>query len=277
MTGIKYIRVIGDYGPTADLAFAEVTDRLYAQLRDSGIDNHRVALTNVPAFDTYATGFVLAQLAANSPLGADHLFYVNTAPRKDNKSARINNEGEGLVYAKLYNGVQVVAVNSGYSLTLIRPFTDRIVALDVERAGSQFRSRDVFPRAIGAVLSGDDSLFGDDVSATVPAVFPENRIVYTDGYGNLKCSVDPASIEKKKGKRLHIHVEGSDQIPALVGAGIFDVADGDFCFARGSSGWTLPDGKRVEFAEVVKRGGSAAEAFRHPRGGARIEWRETPR
>lgn len=273
----KFIRVIGDYGPIGDLAFAEVTDRLRAQMLAAGCDNFDLDLTGVPAFDTYATGFALAQLAINNPLGARQIFYVNTAPRKDKKSARINNEGEGLVYVKLKSGVQIVAVNSGYSLTLVKPFATEIREINVSKAGSQFRSRDIFPLAVGALARGDLSILGKDVSASVPDDFPKNRVVYTDGYGNLKCSVDPADIDKYKGKRVHLHIEGSDQIPVQVGAGIFDVADGDFCFARGSSGWTLPGGLKVEFAEVIKRGGNAASSFKNPRGGAKIEWRLTPR
>lgn len=273
----KYIRVIADYGSLGDMAFAEVSDSLRDQLRQAGVDNYDLELTSVLAFDTYATGFVLAQLAVNSALGPDHIFYVNTAPRKDKQSARINNEGEGLVYARLKNGVQIVAVNSGYSLTLIKPFAEKIVALNVSNAGSQFRSRDVFPQAFGAVLRGDTAIFGKDVSSTVPDAFPKNRVVYTDGYGNLKLSVDPADIDKDKGGLVHIRIEGGDQIPAHVGAGIFDVVDGEFCFARGSSGWSLPGGLKIEFAEIVRRGGNAAQAFKNPRGGARVEWRPAPK
>jgi len=273
-----FIRVIGDYGPLGDMAFAEVTDRLHAQVRDAGVTDYNLHLSSVPAFDTYATGFMLAQLAINSPLGKDHLFYVNTAPRKDNKSARVNNEGEGLVYVRLTNGVQIVAVNSGYSLSLVKPFAAEIRKLNVDVAGSQFRSRDNFPQALGAVLKGDKSIMGADVAHAISDEFPKNRVVYTDGYGNLKCSIDPADIEKDKGNRVHVHLENSsEQIPILVGAGIFDVVDGEFCFAKGSSGWTLPNGLKMEFSEVIKRGGSAAQAFNNPKGGDKVEWRLVPR
>lgn len=272
----KFVRVIADYGPLGDLAYAEVTDRLRAEMIAAGADNFDIDLTAVPAFDTYATGFALAQLAVNSPLGNRQIFYVNTAPRKDKKSARINNEGEGLVYARLRNGVEIVAVNSGYSLTLIKPFAAEIREINVSKEGSQFRSRDVFPRAIHALMKGDRTILGADVSASVPDDFPKNRVVYTDGYGNMKCSVDPADIDRLKGARVYLHIDNADQVPVTVGAGIFDVADGEFCFAKGSSGWTRPDGLKVEFAEVVKRGGNASASFDRPRGGAKIEWRPVP-
>jgi hypothetical protein len=80
-----------------------------------------------------------------------------------------------------------------------------------------------------------------------------------------------------KGARVYLHIDNADQVPVTVGAGIFDVADGEFCFAKGSSGWTRPDGLKVEFAEVVKRGGNASAAFDRPRGGSKIEWRPVPK
>ena len=274
----KYVRVIADYGQLGDLAFSEVTDRLHAVMREAGIEDYKIDSTSVPAFDTYATGFTLAQLAVNSKLGKDHVFYVNTAPRKDKKSARINNEGEGLVYAQLKNGVQIVAVNSGYSLTFIKPFAKIICELKVDKAGSQFRSRDIFPFAVGAVLRGDSSILGKDVSKTVPSTIPENRVVYTDGYGNLKTSVSPKDLKKLQGKLAYVKVGDSDNMSVHVGAGIFSVPDGEFCFAKGSSGWSLGTGKnRVEFAEIVRRGGSAASAFGNPAGGKVVMWKPITR
>ncbi len=271
MTERHYVRVIGDYGDLGDMAFSEVSDRLDAQLDGVAGHDFKTRLTSVPAFDTVATGFVLAQLAINSPLGAKHMFYVNTAPRKDKTDARHNNEGEGLVYAKLTNGVQIVAVNSGHSLTLVKPFATEIRRLNVANAGSQFRSRDIFPIAMGAVARGDKSVLAEDFRDAVPDHFPANAVVYTDGYGNLKTSVKPDDLTALKGKRVTVEINGRQQV-ALVGTGIFDVADGEYCFAKGSSGWTLPDGKRVEFCEVIKRGGNAAKSFGSPPGGITVSW-----
>ena len=173
-----YVRVIGDYGALGDMAFAEVSDRLDAELAHAGID-YQLRLTSVPQFDTYATGFVLAQLAINNKLADRQVFYVNTAPRKDNKAARVNNEGEGLVYARLKNGVRIVAVNSGYSLAFIKPFAAEIKLLNCAREGSQFRSRDVFPQAFGAVMRGDAAIMGADAMAHVPDDIPiERRRLY---------------------------------------------------------------------------------------------------
>lgn len=263
------IYLIADYGPTSDLAFAEVTERLFKELDGAPA---QIKEYSVPAFDTIATGFYLAQTAVNSTLGARHFFYVNTAPRKDKKEARINNEGEGLVYVRLTNGVQIIAVNSGYSLSFIKPFAEEIRAVEVSNAGTQFRSRDNYPKALGAMVRGDlDGMLGADVRDTVPDRVPENAVVYTDGYGNLKCVVSEEELENLIGKNATIEINGKEHFMA-VGSGIFDVADGQFCFARGSSGWVMPDGKKFRFWEVIQRGGNAAKEFNKPKGGAKIKW-----
>lgn len=260
--------VIADYGDLHDLAFAEVTQKLHYELRDKNVDIHTYA---VPAFDTVATGFALAQTAINSKLGGKHKFYVNTAPRKDDLTPRVKNSGECLAYARLANGVEIVAVNSGYSLSFIKDSAEEIREIHCDRDGSQFRSRDIFPPAFGLIAHGDYSKLGGDIRDSVPD-FPKNAVCYTDGYGNMKCSVEPSSLNAMAGKHATLNINGR-AMAARVAEGIFGVADGEFCFSKGSSGWTLPDGKKVEFSEVVMRGGNAAKAFGKPPGGIEVSWR----
>lgn len=260
--------VIADYGDLHDLAFAEVMQKLYTEL---GGKDAIIKAFAVPAFDTVATGFVLAQTAINSKLGAKHKFYVNTAPRKDDLTPRVKNSGEGLAYVKLFNGVEIVAVNSGYSLSFIKEAAEEIREIHCAKDGSQFRSRDVFPPAFGLIAKGDYSHLGADIRDHVPD-YPKNVVCYTDGYGNMKCSVDPGLIEGMKGRDVTLDINGRTQI-ARVADGIFGVADGQFCFSGGSSGWTLPDGKKISFSEVIQRGGSAAKTFGKPPGGIKIHWR----
>ncbi len=262
------IYVIADYGDLHDLAFAEVIQKLYTEL--DGQDSHIKAFA-VPAFDTVATGFVLAQTAINSKLGSRHKFYVNTAPRKDDLSPRVKNSGEGLAYVKLVNGVEIVAVNSGYSLSFVKEAAVEIREIHCAKDGSQFRSRDVFPPAFGLIAKGDYSQLGDDIRGHVPD-FPADVVCYTDGYGNMKCSLDPARLEAHKGKDVTLDINGRTQI-ARIADGIFGVADGQFCLSGGSSGWTLPDGRKISFSEVIQRGGNAAKTFGRPPGGISIHFR----
>lgn len=262
------VYVIADYGALHDLAFAEVKQRLYYEL--DNIDAH-VATYSVPAFDTVATGFALAQTAITSKLGKHHKFYVNTAPRKDNLAPRVKNAGEGFAYVRLFNDVEICAVNSGYTLSFLKPAAQEIRLINCENAGSQFRSRDIFPPSFGKIARGNYEELGEDLTGSVPD-YPENVVCYTDGYGNMKCSITSDMIDSRKGQDIILDLNAHHQI-ARVADGIFGVSDGQFCLSRGSSGWALPDGKTLEFCEIVKRGGSAAQTFNFPAGGASISWR----
>jgi hypothetical protein len=102
------IHLIADYG-IGDPAFAEVTQRLLMALPKSHIH-----CLSVPSFSTLATGFWVAQLGL-TPGPSERLIYHNCAPRQDDPEARRNNEGEGLTYALLPNGVKVVGVFAGYT------------------------------------------------------------------------------------------------------------------------------------------------------------------
>lgn len=267
MNNTPLIYVIADYGDLHDLAFAEVVARLHAETSV----NTTIRSFAIPAFDTIATGFMLAQTALNSPLPLQHKFYVNTAPRKDDLAPRVKNAGEGLVYAKLMNGVEIVAVNSGYSLSFIRDHAVELLEIHCDRAGSQFRSRDIFPTAFGQLMRGNRSALGRDMRGDIQD-HPKNVVCYTDGYGNMKCSITPAQLAEMKGRHVTLTVNGGMQV-ARVAEGIFEVADGEFCLSPGSSGWVTPAGQKLIFCEIVKRGGSAADAFGRPVGGSTITWR----
>lgn len=256
------VTVIADYGELHDLAFAEVRERLYAELDD---DKFTIETVAVPAFDTVATGFVVAQLGLNSRLGDRHKFYVNTAPRKDDPNPRAKNAGESLSYAKLKNGVEIVAVNSGYSLSFVRDHADELKHLKVSAEGSQFRSRDVFPPAFAKIAHGNRVDIADNLDS-VPDM-PKETVCYTDGYGNLKTTVNMGALVAMKGKDVIVSIDGKEEI-ARVAAGIFEVKDGEFVISPGSSGW---NGKY--FTEIVRRGGNAARSFGCPAGGATVAWR----
>lgn len=250
------IHVIADYGPVHDLAFAEVKQRLRLAL-----GNQRAIIETyaVPAFDTLATGFVLAQLARNPLMDGRHIFYVNTAPRRDNLDARVANEGEQLVYAKLDNGAEVVAVNSGYTLSFIADVIAQYYSTTIAAQGSQFRSRDLFPAAISKLAAGDGSLLGDELRIdSIPEV-PASAVAYVDGYGNLKTTLTADSVREQNGQTLAVTLNGVTQ-QVTVADGIFAVPEGGLVLAPGSSGWQTDKGEQV-FLEICQRGGCAAQVF----------------
>jgi hypothetical protein len=264
-----FVQIIADYGPVGDMAFAEVRQALRYALRDKIA---HMELSPVSAFDTVATGFYLAQLANNHKMGSRQFFYVNTAPRKDDPRPRVNNAGEGLAYVRLKDGVQIVAVNSGYSLSFVKEHAEEMRVINCSAEGSQFRSRDVFPEAFGKIVHGDTSQLGNVIKISDLPDLPESVVGYTDGYGNIKTTIDAKAIESLKGKKVIVTI-GEYEHEAMVADGIFAVPDGGLVLSAGSSGWKRADGSALRFVEVSLRSGSASRLFKRPKGGAKISWK----
>lgn len=260
----SFVHVICDYAP-GDLAWAEVMAALSAQLPH----DVRFHLTSVGSFETIAQGFVLAQLGlADIDLRPDNMtIFANCAPRKDRRAARANNEGEGLLYGKLKNGVKVVAVNSGYSLAFVRDEIAELWAVRVKDDGSQFRSRDYFPEIVGKTVAEEFSfrLGKLDAAAVVPDI-PSEVIGYIDSFGNLKTTIragDERFAALNSGERIRAIIGGTIRT-ATVATGSFNVMEGDLAFAPGSSG------HNKRYWEFFQRGGSAWADFGKPPIGSKI-------
>jgi hypothetical protein len=261
----KLIHMIMDYAP-GDLALAEVVSALAAQIPG----DYHWHITSVHSFDTVSTGFTLAQISNQSEAlrPKDTLVYANCAPRKDRREARTNNEGEGLLYAVLKSGARVMVVNSGYSLSFVRDDLQELWSVNVDTGGSQFRSRDNFPKLVGQAARGDLSFLVERLNPTevIPAA-PESAIGYIDSFGNLKTTLRdgaPTLSALKPGQRVGVLINGVE-MTATVAAGSFNVQEGDIALAPGSSGHSQ------KFWEIFQRGGSAWATFKKPRPGAVVE------
>lgn len=264
-----YIDVIADYGGKSgrnDLAFSEVLGKISEELTQNGIlEMPYMAPLSVGAFNDVETAFVITQLAANSKRGKDHFVFHNTAPRKDDTGARFENHGESLAVCQLPNGVYVIGVNSGHSFSFLRQMTD-VYAVKCPNEGTQFRSRDIYPKALAALATfsktgkplNEWDLVGDPAQG--PAM-PEATVLYKDGYGNLKINV--TEMPEKDTVKVKI---GNIEKEVFTGRGIFSVEDGEMILAPGSSGW---NGKA--FLEVVLRGGSAYKVFGKPKPGTKVD------
>lgn len=259
-----FVHVICDYAP-GDLAWAEVMAALSAQLPYDA----RFHLTSVGSFETIAQGFVLAQLGlADTDLRPENLIiFANCAPRKDRRAARANNEGEGLLFGTLNNGVKVIAVNSGYSLAFVRDEIKELWAVHVKDDGSQFRSRDYFPEIVGKVAGGEFAFKrGKLDAATVVPDIPKEVIGYIDSFGNLKTTMraeDERVSTLQSGERIRAIIGGTVRT-ATVATGSFNVMEGDLALAPGSSGHNR------RYWEFFQRGGSAWADFGRPPIGSKI-------
>lgn len=252
-----FISFIADYG-TGDPAFAEVKQRLLMALPQAQI--HELS---VPPFSTLATGFWIAQLGLN-PGPIDRLIYHNCAPRQDDPEARRDNEGEGLTYALLANGVKVVGVNAGYTLSFIKDHAKVLQAVNVSRGGSQFRSRDVFPPAAAAIGKDDFSVLGDAIDRDLIPDVSFDRVAWVDGYGNIKMTIPAHTVTLEPEAKIVIRI-GDIVSDAVYSDGSFRVPEGTLAFAPGSSGWATPSGDSLRWMELFLRGGNAWERFGRPK------------
>ena len=252
-----FINLIADYG-IGDPAFAEVSQRLNKDLPSA-----QIHCLSVPPFSTIATGFWIAQLGLN-PGAPKRLIFHNCAPRQDDPEARTDNEGEGLTYVKLHNGVEVVGVLAGYTLSFVKEEALEINTIEVSRGGSQFRSRDVFPQAAAAIALGDYSLVGSKISPSQIPDLPTDRVAWIDGYGNIKTTIPASSIDLDLSSKVTVRV-GDVVSDAIYSDGSFKVPEGTLAFAPGSSGWQRKNGRKVKWMELFLRGGNAWSRFGEPK------------
>ncbi|HVG35740.1 MAG TPA: SAM hydroxide adenosyltransferase [Pyrinomonadaceae bacterium] len=257
------VHIIADYGP-GDLAFAEVVQRIKYYLPDA-----EPMLTPVPAFQTLAAGFCIAQLGLNeAPAGT--IIYHNVAPRADDEEARSGNAGERLAFARLATGVRVIGVNAGHAFSFVREQAEELRWAAVAAEGSQFRSRDLFPQAAGAIALGQPDGLGEEIDRSDIEVVPKNRIAYIDGYGNLKTTISSDENSINSGSKVRVRI-GKGERTATASDGSFEVEQGELAFAPGSSGWTDAKGVETRWMELFLRGGNAWEAFERPQVGDEIE------
>jgi hypothetical protein len=258
------VHIIADYGPTGDLAFAEVVQRIKLHLPDA-----EPVLTPVPPFATLAAGFCIAQLGLNdAPAGT--IIYHNIAPREDAQEAREANAGERLAFARLPTGVRVIGVNAGHTFSFVRDVAEELRWAAVSAAGSQFRSRDLFPQTAAAIALGRPDALGDILAPSDVPEAPAGVIAYIDGYGNLKTTLRSADQPYGAGTAVRLRVNGGEH-DAIAGNGTFAVAHGQMAFAPGSSGWAGCEGRETRWMEILLRGGNAWEAFSRPNIGDRVE------
>lgn len=257
------VHIIADYGH-GDLAFAEVVQRMQVYLPDA-----EPLLTPVPPFATLAAGFCVAQLGLNeAPAGT--IIYHNVAPREDDDAAREDNAGERLAFARLPTGVRVIGVNAGYTFAFVRDLADELRWAAVAAAGSQFRSRDLFPRAAAAIALGQPDALGELIDREVIPTVPPASVAYIDGYGNLKTTLNAATTLPPVGTTIPVRIGDVTQ-EAVVSDGTFAVAPSQLALAPGSSGWPIATGERCRWMELFLRGGNAAALFHYPPVGAEIE------
>ncbi|KKR76842.1 MAG: hypothetical protein UU21_C0003G0035 [Candidatus Levybacteria bacterium GW2011_GWA2_40_8] len=246
----KSLVLISDYG-VGDPSFTEVL----LQLRHL-IPNTFIYPQSTPPFSTINTGFWINQIAMTPNIKNTYI-YSNTAPRKDGKHAKTNNSGEKLMYARLKNGFEIIAVNSGYVFSFVKQEIKDFHFAKVENEGSQFRSRDKYPIAVSKMIKGDKSFIGERANPKDILDYPINVIASVDGYGNLKTTMRESQVKFKPGQAVTIEIYKKKHLGTYTD-GFFHIAEGELSFFPGSSG------HGDKFMEISVRGGSAFRLFDNP-------------
>jgi len=262
------LHVICDYAP-AGLEFGEISNRLQLHLSDPhGV---RIHPTSVPSLDTMAVGFATAQYAF-APHNGRMVIYGNAAPRRDKSKAVENNRDNGIKYARLDNGVEIINVYSEFAFGFVKKHIVEYRGIDCPDGGSQFRSRDFFPERVSQIVNGDRSMLTDELDiASIPEI-PNNLVAWTDGFGNIKTTMKLSDIEKlglKMGQSVQIILNGVSML-GVIATGGFSVDRGVLAVNAGSSGYDDP------FIELFLRvhhmtEKTAAVRFDYPEGGTAFE------
>lgn len=269
-TSKKILHFASDY-KAGGLEFAEIRTRLVGALDQP--NEVQIIETEVPPLDTVGLGFVTAQLA-QAPFDGKIVVYGNAAPRRSKATAQKNNADEGIKYARLKNGAEVVNVNSDYAFGFMKKEIVEFRNIDSPNSGSQFRSRDFFPERVARIMNGDHSILTDTLDvASIPDVEP-NQVAWTDGFGNIKTTTRASDLEKtglKPGQKVQVILNDVAML-GVIAIGGFAVDRGVLAINIGSSGYEDPF---VELFLRVHRMNeqTAAVRFGFPVGGTKFELR----
>lgn len=216
--------------------------------------------TVVPSFNTIFAGFCIGQLATSGLTNGNRIIiFGNCAPRKDRgKDARERNEGEHLVYAVLDNKIELLVVNSGHSLSFIKDHIKELWAVNVDEGGTQFRSRDRYPRVVQLLSESKfDEFKADRMDPNIIPEMPKGVVGYIDSFHNIKTTWranDEWVKELAPGQAVNVTINERVH-QARVATGSFNIKEGELAFAPGSSGG------ENRYMEVFLRGGKAADTF----------------
>lgn len=262
------LHVICDY-KIGGMEFGEIVNHLQYNL--AAPHDVRIHPTEVPSLDTMAIGFVTAQYAY-APNHGRMVIYGNAAPRRDTSKAKKNNQDQGIKYAKLKNGVEIVNVNSEYAFGFVKSDIVEFRNIDCPNSGSQFRSRDFFPERVAKIVDLDYAILTEQLTIDSIPDIPNNRIAWTDGFGNIKTTMRKSDLVQRgfqAGQSVQVILNGVSML-GVIATGGFSVDRGVLAVNIGSSGYDNP------FVELFLRvhqmsEKTAAVRFDYPAGGTEFE------
>lgn len=229
------LHVICDY-VSGGMEFGEIDTQIIHHLENP--EDVTIHDTSVPSLETLPIGFVSAQYGLAN-FNKRMVIYGNAAPRRSKDSAMKNNIDNGIKYAKLKNGVEIINVYSEFAFGFVKDEIVDFREIDCPNEGSQFRSRDFFPERVAKIVNGDYSILGKKLNVKDIPEIPNNLVAWTDGFGNIKTTMRETDLKArgfKSGETVIIRLNGVTMV-GVIAVGGFSVDRGVLAVNIGSSGF----------------------------------------
>ena len=236
----RLVQLVADYGP-GDLAFAEL-----AQLLELVVPDADVRLTTVPAFDSLAAGWCAARLAmCVGPPG--RLVVLDVAA----------SGGARHCVGRARDNVDVVAANTGWAWSFLAGEVSGPRFLEVPAGNGSVRFPQLLAEAVARVSNRQPHGVCEPVPAEQIPPIPESVVAFVDCDGSIETTI--AYAPGAVGDRMRVHI-GDFAATARVTDGRAPVGEGALALRPGVR----------PFSALTVGGGSAAELFGGPRGGAPV-------
>ncbi|NMC62241.1 MAG: hypothetical protein GYA55_03650 [SAR324 cluster bacterium] len=265
----KLLHVVSDYAQ-GSLGAGNLQASILSNL-PTGWD---LIYSSVYNFDTLSAGYLLGQYGLqNEDLRPSELMlFASCSPRFERPRDASGTEREAFYYGTLRNGVRVIAVNSGYTLSFLRGSFSELREIRIENceAGVQ-RPRNFLPGIVGHLIAGNTSWLGAELDPLkVISEYPPGVVCYIDSFGNIKTTyTDHDEVIRHiktqgSGARIRIEINGEVRA-ATLGIGTTDPLEGDTLFAPQSGAFLN------RFWEISCRRADASANFNNPPPGSSIK------
>jgi len=200
---------------------------------------------------TIHTAFLLNQVVLTEERYGhpqETVFFVNTDPRLERTNYAKNSRGSKGIIIRLKSGLYITGPNAGYCFSLIRPKIEEVYYYSPLDEGSQFRSRDRYPRVVSHLMDYmEDELDLEQTNREIIPPLEGNFVGHIDNYGNIKTTI---AREYFKGKyeindEFSVTIAGQKEKVRFVD-NLFGGRVGELVIYPGSSG--LPDNPFLEIS-----------------------------
>lgn len=234
---MKKLIVISDWANDS-LSCQEVKTAVEGFLSDPSSPNISF-ISSTPS--TIHTSFLASQIIFVEQLYGrplETVLFINTDPRLQSEQAVESAEGAEFIVLHLASGMYVCGPNAGYSYSLLKKFAEEVYVYRGLEKGSQFRSRDTFPRIIAALMDAkEDDLDLEETSSNTIPELEDFYIGHIDNFGNIKTTISSEWFTQKYkyDDEVTIQINGVSKKARYV-TNFFGGALGDLVIFPGSSG-----------------------------------------